>query len=61
MLLLYFWSALLAFGGVAFAVFHGPWVLAVIVALAALVGTLVSVVPRLRKAREPASSSLSTL
>lgn len=60
-LLLYFWTALVAFGGVAFAVFHGPWVLVVIVVLAALVGTLASVVPRLRKAREPASSSLSAL
>ncbi len=49
-LLLYFWSALLAFGGVGFAILQGPWLLGgVLIALVA-VGVLLSAVPRLREA-----------
>ncbi len=47
-LLLYFWSALLAFGGVAFSVFHGPWVLVSVLLIGVVAAGLVSVVPRLR-------------
>jgi UDP-GlcNAc:undecaprenyl-phosphate GlcNAc-1-phosphate transferase len=46
-LLLYFWSALIAGGGVTFAITHRPWTVMVALAGLALVGTLVSVVPRL--------------
>jgi UDP-GlcNAc:undecaprenyl-phosphate GlcNAc-1-phosphate transferase len=60
-LLLYFWSALLAFGGVGFAIFHGPWVLVSMLAAGVVLGGLVSLVPRLRSAatapREPARMS----
>ena len=55
-LLLYFWSALLAFGGVAFAVFHGPWVLVTFLTVGLVLATLVSAVPRLL-ARRAASVS----
>jgi UDP-GlcNAc:undecaprenyl-phosphate/decaprenyl-phosphate GlcNAc-1-phosphate transferase len=47
-LLMYFWSALLAFAGVAFAIFHGPWVGLIVLAAGVAVGVLVSSVPRLR-------------
>ena len=55
-LLLYFWSALLAFGGVAFSIFQGPWVLSTMIALGVLVGVAVSIVPRLRQ--RPAAEAL---
>jgi UDP-GlcNAc:undecaprenyl-phosphate GlcNAc-1-phosphate transferase len=45
-LLLYFWSALLAFGGVGLSIFHGPWVLVLMLSAGAALGVLVSVVPR---------------
>ena len=50
-LLLYFWAALLAFGGVAFSIAAGPW--AVVAALAALaaVGVVLSAVPHFRPVR----------
>ena len=48
-LLLYFWSALLAGGGVGFAITHRPWVVAVTVGGLAVVGLLLSVVPRLHR------------
>lgn len=47
-LLLYFWSALLAFGGVAFSIFHGPWVAVTSLLGGVAVGLLVVVVPRLQ-------------
>jgi UDP-GlcNAc:undecaprenyl-phosphate GlcNAc-1-phosphate transferase len=47
-LLLYFWSALLAGGGVTFSITHRPWTVMVALAGLALIGLLVSVVPRLR-------------
>jgi UDP-GlcNAc:undecaprenyl-phosphate GlcNAc-1-phosphate transferase len=46
-LLLYFWSALIAGGGVTFAITHRPWTVMVTLLGLALVGMLVSVVPRL--------------
>jgi UDP-GlcNAc:undecaprenyl-phosphate GlcNAc-1-phosphate transferase len=49
-LLLYFWSALLAFGGAALSIFRVALVLAVMVAIAA-VGVLISVLPGLRQRR----------
>lgn len=52
-LLLYFWSALLAFGGVAFSILHKPWMLVAVLAGLAVVGLLMSVVPR-RRRRPPA-------
>jgi UDP-GlcNAc:undecaprenyl-phosphate GlcNAc-1-phosphate transferase len=48
-LLLYFWSALLAFGGVGFSVLNGTWVLGGILIGLAAVGILLSAVPRLRE------------
>jgi UDP-GlcNAc:undecaprenyl-phosphate GlcNAc-1-phosphate transferase len=52
-LLLYFWSALLAFGGAALSIFRVALVLAVMVSIAA-VGVLFSVVPGLRQRRRAA-------
>jgi UDP-GlcNAc:undecaprenyl-phosphate/decaprenyl-phosphate GlcNAc-1-phosphate transferase len=49
-LLLYFWSALLAFGGAALSIFRVAVVLAVMVSIAA-VGVLISVLPRVRQRR----------
>jgi len=49
-LLLYFWSALLAFGGAALSIFRVALVLVVIVAIA-VVGVLFSIVPGLRQRR----------
>jgi UDP-GlcNAc:undecaprenyl-phosphate GlcNAc-1-phosphate transferase len=53
-LLLYFWSALLAFGGVGFAIFHGPWVLVGFLSGGVVLGVVVSVVPRLQSRKTPA-------
>jgi UDP-GlcNAc:undecaprenyl-phosphate GlcNAc-1-phosphate transferase len=53
-LLLYFWSALLAFGGVGFAIFHGPWVLVGLLCGGVVLGIVVSVVPRLQSRKTPA-------
>ena len=47
-LLLYFWSALLAGGGVMFALIHRPWTVLITIAGLAALGLLASVVPRLR-------------
>ena len=52
-LLLYFWTALLAFGGVGLAIFHGPWVVLGILCGGAALGMLMSVVPRLRRPKPP--------
>ena len=46
-LLLYFWSALIAGGGVTFAITHRPWTVVVTLVGLAAIGLLVSVVPRL--------------
>ena len=46
-LLLYFWSALLAFGGVAASFARGPWIVIGVVSALAVVGLLLSAVPRL--------------
>ena len=51
-LLLYFWSALLALGGVALSIYRGAWVVVAIVATAA-VGLVVSLIPRLRRTPAP--------
>jgi UDP-GlcNAc:undecaprenyl-phosphate GlcNAc-1-phosphate transferase len=48
-LLLYFWSALLAGGGVAFAITRRPWSVVAAVGALAVIGLLASVVPRLRR------------
>lgn len=45
-ILLYFWTALLAFGGVGLAIFHGPWVVLGIIAGGAVVGMLMVIIPR---------------
>jgi len=50
-LLLYFWAALLAFGGVGFAVFRGPWVLLSMLCAGVLLALFVSMVPRLHLGR----------
>lgn len=52
-LLLYFWSALLAFGGAALSIFRVALVLVVMLSIAA-VGVLFSVVPTLRQRRRAA-------
>jgi UDP-GlcNAc:undecaprenyl-phosphate GlcNAc-1-phosphate transferase len=46
--LLYFWTALLAFGGVSFAIVPRPWVLAAIIAAGVLLGLAISLTPGLR-------------
>lgn len=57
-LLLYFWAALLAYGGVGFAVFHGPWMLVSTLIVGVLLGLLVSLAPRLRRRTVPAARQL---
>ena len=47
-LLLYFWSALLAFGGVALSIMRGPWMVVAVLSVLTVVGLLMSLVPRLR-------------
>ena len=49
-LLLWFWSALVAFGGVAMSFSRGPWVVVSVLAGLAVFGLLLSAVPRLRSA-----------
>ncbi len=46
-LLMYFWSALIAAGGVTFAITHRTWTVLVTLAGLALIGLLMSAVPRL--------------
>jgi UDP-GlcNAc:undecaprenyl-phosphate GlcNAc-1-phosphate transferase len=46
-LLLYFWSALLAFGGVALSIMRGPWLVVSVLCVLTIVGLLASLVPRL--------------
>jgi UDP-GlcNAc:undecaprenyl-phosphate GlcNAc-1-phosphate transferase len=50
-LLLYFWSALLAFGGAGFSILRGAWVLVAALGAGAIVGVLLLVVPRLHGGR----------
>jgi UDP-GlcNAc:undecaprenyl-phosphate GlcNAc-1-phosphate transferase len=47
--LLYFWTALLAFGGVSLAIFHGPWVILGVIGAGALLGVLLIIIPRVRR------------
>ena len=49
-LLLYFWSALLAFGAVAMALTKGPWLVVSVVGALLAAGLLFTAVPRLRSA-----------
>ena len=49
-LILYFWSALLAFGGVAASFARGPWLIVGILGGLTLIGLLMSAMPRLRRA-----------
>ena len=51
MLLLYFWSALVGFGGAILAIFSGGWVLVGLVFAGAVIGVLLLVVPRLKARR----------
>jgi UDP-GlcNAc:undecaprenyl-phosphate GlcNAc-1-phosphate transferase len=46
--LLYFWSALIAFGGVALSIMRGPWLVVSVAGGLAAVGMLMSLVPRMR-------------
>jgi UDP-GlcNAc:undecaprenyl-phosphate GlcNAc-1-phosphate transferase len=48
-LLLYFWSALLAFGGTALSIYRKVWVWVLVIALGILLGVLLLVVPRLSR------------
>jgi UDP-GlcNAc:undecaprenyl-phosphate/decaprenyl-phosphate GlcNAc-1-phosphate transferase len=50
-LLLYFWTALLAFGGTAVSVFRGVWVWVTIIGAGVLLGIVLLVVPRLTSRR----------
>jgi UDP-GlcNAc:undecaprenyl-phosphate GlcNAc-1-phosphate transferase len=50
-LLLYFWSALLAFGGVALSITRSVWVVVSCIVVLALVGVLASAVPGFRRPR----------
>jgi UDP-GlcNAc:undecaprenyl-phosphate GlcNAc-1-phosphate transferase len=53
-LLLYFWSALVGFGGAALAVFSRAWVLLVLIVAGVAVGVVLLVVPRLQARRRTA-------
>jgi UDP-GlcNAc:undecaprenyl-phosphate GlcNAc-1-phosphate transferase len=55
-LLLYFWSALLAFGAAAFSIFRDGWVLLVMLGAGLVLGLLLLVVPRLHTRREKVAS-----
>jgi UDP-GlcNAc:undecaprenyl-phosphate/decaprenyl-phosphate GlcNAc-1-phosphate transferase len=55
-LLLYFWSALLAFGGAAFSIYSGVWVLVTMIALGFGVGLVLLVVPRFELRRRAAET-----
>lgn len=50
-LLLYFWSAVVAFGAVGMAVSNGPWLVAAVVCGLLAAGLLITAVPRLRSLR----------
>jgi UDP-GlcNAc:undecaprenyl-phosphate GlcNAc-1-phosphate transferase len=50
-LLLYFWSALLAFGAAAFSIYQDVWVVVAMLAAGVVLGVLMLVVPRLRSNR----------
>ena len=50
-LLLYFWTAVLAFGAVAMAVSSGPWLVVGVVAALLTAGLLATAIPRLHSAR----------
>jgi UDP-GlcNAc:undecaprenyl-phosphate GlcNAc-1-phosphate transferase len=50
-LLLYFWSAVLAFGAVAMAISRGPWLVVSVVGGLLAAGLMVTAIPRLRSAR----------
>src|SRR4051794_8475388 len=50
-LLMYFWSAGLAFGAVAMSFSSGPWLVLAVVAALLAAGLLVTAIPRLRSAR----------
>ena len=52
-LIMYFWTALLAFGGVAASVSHGPLRVLSVVGAIALVGVALALVPRLRTRAGP--------
>ncbi len=56
-LLLYFWSGLLAFGGVALSILRDPWVVVGVLVVLAVVGLLLSAVPRLRRRRHRAPAA----
>ncbi|HEY2297407.1 MAG TPA: MraY family glycosyltransferase [Jatrophihabitans sp.] len=53
-LLLYFWSALVGFGGAILAIFSGAWVLVAVVFAGVVIGVLLLVVPRLKARRRTA-------
>jgi len=50
-LLMYFWSALLAFGCTAFSIFRVAWVLIVMLTVGVVLGVVLLVVPRLQRRR----------
>ncbi len=56
-LIIYFWSALLAFGGVAMSVAAGPLPVLSVVGALAVVALILSNVPRLRPARRPGGAA----
>ena len=55
-LILYFWSALLAFGGVAASFARGPWLIVGILGGLTVFGLLISAMPRLRHAHRLADA-----
>ena len=59
-LLLYFWSALLSFGGVGLSFEGGQWVVLSVLCILAAVGLLVSVLPRRQRRAAAAPSLLPT-
>ena len=50
-LLMYFWTFLLAFGSTAYSLLHDTWVLVVLVMAAVAVGTMMLIVPRVQRRR----------
>ncbi len=59
-LLLYFWSALIAFGGVGVSFEGSEWIVVTVLIIMTAAGVLISAVPGLRRRARPKAASLAT-
>jgi UDP-GlcNAc:undecaprenyl-phosphate GlcNAc-1-phosphate transferase len=56
-LLMYFWSALLGFGVTSYSISKGPWIALLMIAVGALIGIGLLVVPRLQRRRSVSTAA----